>query len=267
MVELIIVLLGIGLFYGFFVIPTKWLKVERVEVPLGINKKILQLSDLHVERNRIRLEQIRELLVREKPDYIFITGDFTAREKYIPRIKPFSDLFQGYGKVVYAVFGNHDYRTEALPHQLRSWLGENGVKVLINESIELYDFTLIGLDFYKEEDGDVEKAFKGVKNQKPKVVLSHDPNDFLRVEKPFDLMLSGHLHGKQFNVPFFFKIISKGKLARKGIYKGLHKFEGTHLYISKGMGQAHWNLRFGVRSEVTVLSLNGGKKNDEAVKT
>lgn len=260
MVEILIVLLGIGIFYGLFVIPTKWLKVERVEVPLGINKKILQLSDLHVERNRIRPEQIRELLVSEKPDYIFITGDFTAGEKYIPRIKPYLNLFQEYGKVVYAVFGNHDYRTEELPHRLLTWLGGNGVRILINESIELDDFTLIGLDFYKDEDGDVERAFRGVKSGKPKVVLSHDPNDFLRVEKPFDLMLSGHLHGKQFNVPFFFKFISKGKLARKGIYKGLHQIDGTHLYISKGMGQAHWNLRLGVRSEVTVLTLTTGKK-------
>ncbi|WP_191557356.1 metallophosphoesterase [Metabacillus idriensis] len=268
MAELLIGLIGcMGLFYLLFILPTQWLKVEHVDVPLGIDKKILQLSDLHIERNRIHPEKIKELLHKEKPDYVFITGDFTAREKYIPSIKPYLAVFNEYGIEVYAVFGNHDYRTFKLSLRLRSWLEENKVKVLVNESIELTDFTLIGLDFYREDELGLAKAFSKVRSDKPRIVLCHDPNDIAEVTDPFDLMLSGHLHGKQFNVPFFFTFISKGELARRGIYQGFHKVAGSYLYISKGIGQAHWNYRFGVRSEVTVLTLNGKINNERQNKT
>lgn len=258
--ELLVILIGVGLFYYLlFILPTQWLKVEHVRVPLGIDKKILQISDLHVERNRIHPDKIRELLQSEKPDYVFITGDFTAREKYIPRIKPYLEIFQEYGIEVFAVFGNHDYRIYELSLQLRPWLNKHGVKVLVNESIEFNDFTLIGLDFYREDPHGVSKAFAGVTSMKPKVVLCHDPNDLTEVSEPFDFMLSGHLHGKQFNVPFFFKFVSKGHLASRGIYKGLHMVGGSYLYISKGIGQAHWNMRFGVRSEVSILTLTSAR--------
>ncbi|MGP1910004.1 metallophosphoesterase [Metabacillus sp. JX24] len=244
-----------GVFYLLFVVPTKWLKVERVNVPLGINKKILHLSDIHIERNRIPSSKIRDVLKREKPDYVFITGDFTARERYIPRLEAYLTAFKEQGIPVYAVFGNHDYRTFHLSLLLREWLQEKGVHVLINESIELEDFSLIGLDFYREDEFGVEKAFSNVVSDKPGIVLCHDPNDLEKVGKPFDLMLSGHLHGKQFNIPLFFKFISKGELAKRGIYKGFHEVGGRYLYISKGIGQAHWNLRFGVRSEMTLVDL------------
>jgi hypothetical protein len=258
--EIVIILISFGFFsYLLFIFPTQWLKVEHVTVPLGIDKKILQISDLHVERNRIHPDKIRELLHVEKPDYVFITGDFTAKEKYIPRIKPYLDIFQEYGIEVYAVFGNHDYRTYELSLRLRPWLEKRGVTVLVNESIELEDFTLVGLDFYREDPNAVSKAFHEACSKKQKVVLCHDPNDFIQVSEPFDFMLSGHLHGKQFNVPFFFKFVAKGPLASRGIYKGLHLVGGSYLYISKGIGQAHWNMRFGVRSEVSILTLTSSR--------
>ncbi|KEZ48784.1 hypothetical protein AZ46_0218025 [Metabacillus indicus LMG 22858] len=250
-----------GLFYLLFIVPTKWLKVERVDVPLGIDKKILHLSDIHIERNRIPSEKMRDILKREKPDYVFITGDFTARERYIPRLEAYLTAFRERDIPVYAVFGNHDYRTFHLSLLLREWLEEKGVSVLINESIELEDFSLIGLDFYREDEYGVEKAFANVSSKKPSIVLCHDPNDLAEVNKPFDLMLSGHLHGKQFNIPLFFKFVDKGVLAKRGIYQGLHNMQGRFLYISKGIGQAHWNLRFGVRSEMTIVNLRKKGKN------
>ncbi|EGL16740.1 hypothetical protein HMPREF9413_4773, partial [Paenibacillus sp. HGF7] len=40
--------------YLFLIVPTMWLKVERVRVPAGLGIKILQISDLHVEKLRVR---------------------------------------------------------------------------------------------------------------------------------------------------------------------------------------------------------------------
>jgi uncharacterized protein len=72
------------IFYLSFILPTQWLKIERIKYPLELNLKILQISDLHVERLRISPSRIAAIINDEKPDYIFITGDFTVSVKQPP---------------------------------------------------------------------------------------------------------------------------------------------------------------------------------------
>ncbi|GCL70761.1 hypothetical protein PN4B1_06630 [Paenibacillus naphthalenovorans] len=53
------IILAIAACYLLFIFPTQWLKVEKVRHSLGLNIKILQISDMHIERLRIRPEQLR----------------------------------------------------------------------------------------------------------------------------------------------------------------------------------------------------------------
>ncbi len=236
--------------YAAFVVPTRWLRIERIRYPLGIGKKILQISDVHVEMLRIRPGKIKRILQTENPDYLFITGDFTQNEKYIPRLEPYLEIIRDSGIPAYAVLGNHDYRLAdvgVLVQTLRSY----GVAVLRNESVQLDDFQLIGIDDYCTRHSDIDRAFRDAVPGKPKLIMTHDPNIVLEIRNRYDYLLSGHLHGKQFNVPFLFKLKYKGELPLRGIYKGLHHSQNGTFYISKGIGQAGLNLRFLVRSEIT----------------
>lgn len=243
------------LLYLLFILPTKWLKVERVQHSTGINKRILQISDLHVDMLRISAEQLRTIIGANKPDYIFLTGDFTYRNRYIPRLTHYLNVISDCGIPVYAVLGNHDYQSPRLTGSILDIFDTYGIPVLRNESLSLPDFDLVGIDDYGTGHSKVEKAFKGISNKRPVIVITHDPNVVLRIKHPYHYLMAGHLHGKQLNVPFFFKLKPKGPLAARGIYKGLHTNEYGTFYISKGIGQAGVNARFMVRSEITLHNL------------
>ncbi|KRE51250.1 metallophosphoesterase [Paenibacillus sp. Soil522] len=242
------------LLYIFFIFPTQWLKIERVRHPIGIHKRILQISDLHVDMLRVSPQRIRQAIEANKPDYIFLTGDYTYKERYLPRAGHYFKIIANYGVPVFAVLGNHDYDLPRL-NRLLDLFQAYGIKVLLNESVSLPDFQLVGIDNDSTGHSRTERSFEGVGNEKPVVVITHDPNVLLNIKRPYDYLMAGHLHGKQLNVPFFFALKPKGPLAAKGIYKGLHTEQNGAFYISKGIGQAGVNARFMVRSEITVHDL------------
>lgn len=238
---------------GYFlcVFPTQWLKIERVHQPLGLNRKILQISDLHVERLRIAPERFRSLIRREDPDLIVITGDFTKRESALPRVEKYLQVFRDCERPVYAVLGNHDYQL-ANTRGLLDRAEQYRINVLRNESVRFADFELVGIDDYYTRHSNAEKAFSRTDATLPKIVITHDPNIVLEIDHQFDYLMAGHFHGKQFNLPYLFKLKPMGELPRRGIYKGLHRSHFGTYYISKGVGQSGVNMRLFVRSEVTV---------------
>ena len=244
-----------ALSYVSFVLPTQWVFVSRVRVPLGLGKRIVQVSDLHVEKLRVSPERLRRMIARERPDYIFLTGDYTQRLRHVPKVDAYLGAVLDVGVPVYAVFGNHDYRLKLDVGMLFRLFRERGIPVLRNESVRLDGFTLVGIDDFVSAMARVEKAFEGVGPEETTVVIAHDPNVTLRIRRPFHYLMCGHLHGKQFRLPFLYYLKRKGPLAKKGIYKGLHQNEWGTFYISKGIGQAQINARFLVRSELTVHDL------------
>ncbi|WP_054028532.1 metallophosphoesterase [Bacillus sp. FJAT-28004] len=252
----IIITLSISvlLLYLFFILPTQWLKIEKITHPIGINKRILQISDLHVDRLRISAKRIQNIIASAKPDYIFLTGDYTYKEHYLPRVGYYLKAISDSGIPVYAVLGNHDYELPRLKNLL-DLFHVYGIQVLRNENVVLDDFQLIGIDDDCSHHSRIRPSFRGIENNKPIVIMTHDPNVVLKINHPYHYLMAGHLHGKQLNVPFFFALKPKGPLSVKGIYKGLHNNQDGTFYISKGIGQAGVNARFMVRSEITIHDL------------
>ncbi|KIL39585.1 metallophosphoesterase [Gordoniibacillus kamchatkensis] len=243
-----------GGWYALFILPTQWLKVERITRPLGLNVTMLQLSDLHVEQLRIKPERIARLIRAEKPDYIMVTGDFTQKEAQLPMLRRYLEVLRGSGVPVFAVLGNHDYQLRKVG-RLVKLLEQCGVRLLRNEHVPLDRFELIGIDDYGSGKSRIGPAFAGVSAELPRIVITHDPNVVLQLEERYDYLLAGHLHGKQVNIPFFFRLRPMGKLPAMGIYKGLHTNRYGTYYISKGLGQTKYNIRLFVRSEATVHRL------------
>ncbi|MBA2943873.1 metallophosphoesterase [Paenibacillus sp. CGMCC 1.16610] len=237
--------------YIIFILPTQWLKIERIRYPLNLNVRILQISDMHVERLRIRPAKIAAIIHDEKPDYIFITGDFTKYRKMLPKLEEYLRAMAICNVPIFCVLGNHDYQQKNVK-DLVKLLRKYGLRLLRNESLHLEQFELIGIDDFDSDKSDIKAAFRAVDDRRTKLIITHDPNIVLHLNKEFDYLMAGHLHGKQFNIPFFFHIKNAGKLPRMGIYKGLHKQQYGAYYISKGIGQTGVNARLFVRSEVTM---------------
>jgi predicted MPP superfamily phosphohydrolase len=242
--------------YFLLIFPTQWLKVARVRYSCGFGIRVLHISDLHVEKLRISPERLTRLIQKEVPDYIFLTGDFTQKSRHLSKVQRYAQAIVNPGIPVFAVLGNHDHRLNFTAfNQLIRILESAGIKVLINRSTFVDNFQIVGIDDFGSKKSKVDNAFKNVDPSKPILVLTHDPNLVLCIKRKYTYLMAGHFHGKQFNVPFLFQFIDKGKLAADGIYKGMHS--GTHgkFYISKGIGQAGINARFLIRSEVTLHEL------------
>ncbi|WP_240941716.1 metallophosphoesterase [Paenibacillus sp. HB172176] len=248
--------LGLALIYLLFIVPSKWLKIEHVHHSLGLGVRILQISDLHVDMLRITPLRIQEIIARCQPDFILLTGDYTYKASYLPRLNTYLSAMHSSLIPTYAVLGNHDHDLPSLK-QLRNLFKEHHVALLQNAAVELESFWLVGIDNFSTGHSRVEKAFRRLPREPGKkvIVMTHDPNIVLSMKRPYSYLMAGHLHGKQLNIPYFYKLKPKGPLPALGIYKGLHHHKWGTYYISKGIGQAGVNARFMVRSEVTVHDL------------
>ncbi|SFD71827.1 hypothetical protein SAMN05216378_1124 [Paenibacillus catalpae] len=246
----------IALIYGLFIVPTQWLKVERVTYKTGAGIKILQISDIHIEHIRISASRLVRLIRTERPSYIVITGDFTELAPYLPKVQRYLKELASAGVPILAVYGNHDHHLSSDALQLLTKMLEaEGVRLLHNDVLDMGHYQFIGIDDWTSKKSDPDRAFAKVDPAKPSIILTHDPNVVLHIKHPFSYLMAGHFHGMQFHLPFLFKYLRKGALPKAGIYKGMHQMENGMIYISKGISQTGTNARFLIRSEVTIHQL------------
>ena len=72
-----------------------------------------------------------------------------------------------------------------------------------------------------------------------------------------DLMLSGHTHGGQVNLPGLGRIALGASM--RHLAAGLYAYRNTFIYVNKGVGFG-LRFRFGVRPEVAVFTLRPGER-------
>lgn len=221
--------------------------------------RITQLTDVHHSRivGLSDIARVVDLTLETKPDLIALTGDYTT--SYRRYIEPCAEVL---GKLsapegVWAVLGNHDHYTD--PELTTRALKRNHINVLNNANTLLRrrsdSFQLSGIDDSSWAGDDWTRAFYGLNSRVPNVLLSHQPMvlEMPQTEK-VSLILSGHTHGGQINVPF---IGAPARVLTKDLKyaQGLFKRGDTQLYVSSGTGVIGLPLRFGVRPEIAVLTL------------
>lgn len=229
----------------------------------GITKpvKIVQLSDLHSAILPTLEEKTRAL----SPDLIAVTGDYiNDRGKNKTNMLQFARTLCSIAPVTY-IPGNHERRLpyfEALMQQLET----AGFHVLVNreERFQLGGSTIsvLGLsekqadkkDYVKRAMGnfqydDLTPLLKDFETREGfKLVLCHFPENFEKIEAlrysrfDFDLMLSGHAHGGQFDLPGIGPCFSPGQGLFPQYAKGIF---GTHpqMIVSRGLGNSEFPLR------------------------
>lgn len=285
----------VGIIIGLILIAILWevyrethgfvLTRYNVEVPwesMDRPVKVIFLSDLHNqlygEKNRLLVDEIK----KQKPDYIFITGDMLvgkeghdwtiAKElvEQLPEIAP-----------VYYANGNHEQRMHLEPEKYgeeyeayKGLLEQAGVHFLINESVELlwnenkvriYGAELprecygrFGHYWLKEEDmttrlGEAEKDTYNI-------LLAHHP-EFAKCYFAWgaDLVLSGHLHGGIMRIPGIGGVISP-QLGLFPRYSGEQtKEDGKEIIVSKGLGTHTFPIRFLNPAELIILEFQGNE--------
>ena len=227
--------------------------------------RVAHLSDLHVGVPGLNARALRvgvDLVLRERPDLVCITGDLRSRvrgDRALRRQLARLDAPLG----AWAVLGNHDYAEGRDPFadgRALDDLDGTPVRLLEDEivTVERHGrrISLAGHDprsyFFDES---FELARLRDDDADYRILLCHFPGVLDRVApRSFQLVLSGHLHGGQICVP-----LPGGKLrlshGRSGYTEGLYGREGTIMHVSRGVGTTFVPFRFAARPEVTTLVL------------
>ena len=219
------------------------------------NLKIVHFSDLHYLRvtNKDKLKEVVDEINLINPDLVFFTGDLIDKDFKLKDkdknnlITLLKDINSKYGK--YAIIGNHDYiKDEELIKEI--YAASNFI-LLKNEYDIIYgnnnDKLFIGgTDTYSFDRADINKVMEYFNDNEDinyKIILSHEPDyiDDIVKENNVNLVLSGHSHNGQINIPYIKKyFLPKG--SRK-YYNNYYKVNNTDLYVSSGIGLSRINFR------------------------
>jgi predicted MPP superfamily phosphohydrolase len=268
--------------YATRVEPT-WLELTRHEVPVAElppafrGMRLVQMTDFHGSRKVTPgyLREAVELAQAQEPDLAVLTGDFIHHGfKHIKGVaRELGRLEAPHG--VFAVLGNHDFsvrnalgmrRYRDLHRAVSDALEDQGIRVLRNETVRLMrgaeSLHLTGLEDLWSRMCDVEQAYADSRDALARLVLAHNPCTIDHLGgRRCDLMLSGHTHGGQVNLPGLGRVT----LSRNGrrFAAGMYRVGDSHLYVNKGVGFG-FRVRFNVRPEVALLTLQPAAERAEA---
>src|SRR6185436_12473539 len=103
-------------------------------------------------------------------------------------------------------------------------------------------FWLAGLADYWTRPQRIEQTLGSVPPGATIIALTHNPDIFPRLPGSVLLLLAGHTHGGQVQIPFIAPVSSSERSQR--FYEG-HYFEnGHHLFITTGIGTSLFPMRF-----------------------
>jgi len=261
-VLIFIIILGVWI---YFVEPNT-IRIENISIEIKNlpssfkGARIAHLSDIHSRSFGEKEKEILEKLNQLKPDFVFITGDFVEwTTKDLNSCRDFwKELSKNYPQRIFGVLGNHEHRHLKFK-TIKKLLEESGIEILENESIKIEKdgefIYLIGLDDPHGKYDDIEKATTGLEDETSKILIAHSPEIFRKLKgKNIDLVLVGHTHGGQINVPFITDLFIPLKYDKK--YKrGLFKEDSTYLYINRGIGLTFIPFRFNSFPEIANITL------------
>ena len=217
------------------------------KLPQGSRLRLVQISDLHVERLTRRERKLVERVRTLDADYILLTGDY-LNFSYIGEPRAIHDARWVLSRLharrgIYAVRGTH----QVDPNWLLPVLFEGlPIRWLRSEQCILqetgYRLALAGASSTRRADIDepaVDRALAGLSHaeQKPfTVLLFHIPDAVPQAQAAgVDLYLAGHTHGGQLRLPLYGALVT-GTASGKRYEMGRYDLDGLTLYVRRGVG-------------------------------
>ena len=256
-------LLSLLLLYARFVEPHCVLvKTTQYQLDAGtrIQKpvRIALVADLHIglfSGHERQLNIIVTKINQQNPDLVLVAGDWT----YEPENTLADELaiLKQIKAPVYSVYGNHDEQYPGPPIQalLSHALSVNEVIDIEGQIVEFDEFRLIGVGDLWAGKADM-RYLPDLPQDKPWVILSHNPDTVDMVPKLPNrpLMLSGHTHGGQVELPWLTDYVMK-KVSILGHKKGLYNHEHADVFVTVGTGMVGVPFRFRVPPTIDIIEL------------
>ena len=246
------------------IVHQETIKIENWPKEL-IGLRIAVVSDLHTGAPFINDRKLKDIVDKTNtlnPDLIVLLGDYMSPNSWHShRVEPevtaaaLKNLKAPLG--VYSILGNHDWWYSG--PKVRRALEESGIIVLDDEvkQIRWHDksFWLVGLaDFWTRPQFIFETIAK-VPPGSTMIALTHNPDIFSRLPQDVPLLLAGHTHGGQVNIPLIGAPVVPSDFGSR--YAAGHVFEnGHHLFVTTGIGTSILPVRFRVTPEIAILTIN-----------
>lgn len=132
---------------------------------------------------------------------------------------------------------------------------------LLNNTTQLVAYkgqwiNICGLEEYSLGRFNPEKAFKNYQKNYPGIILSHNPDTFEALRHyPGDVILAGHTHGGQVNLPFVWKRLTL--IEHLNFKRGLKVLGKKWGYINRGISSL-MKFRWFAIPELTCITLKKG---------
>jgi predicted MPP superfamily phosphohydrolase len=220
--------------------------------------KLAVVADMHVglfSGHERQLKTIVKKLNQQQPDLVVVAGDWT----YEPENRLVQELaiLREIHAPVYSVPGNHDEQYPGPPIQalLKQALEHNDVIDIEGKIVEFDEFRLIGIGDLWAGKTDM-RSMPDLPQDKPWLILSHNPDTVDMVPKLPNrpLMLSGHTHGGQVELPWVTNYIMK-KVSILGHKRGFYSHEHADVFVTVGTGMVGIPLRFRVPPTIDIIEL------------
>ena len=248
---------------GYGLVEAHQIQIEKIKITTpkltSGRVTIAQISDLHLGMmlGDDFLERVMDRLREIQPDILVATGDIVDRQgdDLVELAKHFHSLQSING--AYAVLGNHEFYA-GLDNSLR-FFRSSGFTVLRGESATAGGVVFVGIDdpaagaLGMVARVDTRKALAAVTKGDFIVLLKHQP--VIERDVPFDLQLSGHIHGGQiFPIGLITWLVY-------GVHAGLTQFaDGRWLYVSRGAGTWGPPIRIFAKPEITLITIESANK-------
>lgn len=261
--------------YGFFIEPDRLVvREETIQIkgwPAGASGlKIAVLSDLHVGSPYIDAAKVQLVVSKvnaAQPDLIVLLGDFVAADSdkktsvrggTIVEPEIIAENLKGLRAPlgVFAVLGNHDWWYDG--ERVKIALESAGIRVLENDVARIerngQGIWLAGLGDLWEGQPDIEGTLRKMTDASPVIALTHNPDLFPRLPASVPLMVAGHTHGGQVNLPLLGALKVPSKFGQR--YAAGHIVENSHhLFVTTGIGTSIIPVRFRVPPEIVMLTI------------
>jgi uncharacterized protein len=266
-----LVMIPVGV-YTTFVEPFR-LQLETADVPIAAVRSgrseftIGVLADIQTTHVGGYEWEAVDRLMACKPDVILIPGDiFQGRDEAFEReLVGLRELFSYISAPggVFVVIGNVDW-----DGRIERIIAGSSAKFLVNEAVQttVGDRRLtivgVGLDRTAESRGVIGEMERLGGDDDIRILLSHRPDHVLDVvaDSRIDLVVSGHTHGGQVQIPFYGPPIILSEVPRAVGAGGLHDLDGRRIYVSRGIGWEHGQaprIRFLCPPEISLLRVGG----------
>jgi uncharacterized protein len=226
------------------------------EWPKGVPPvTVLLMSDVHTSRpdtTPARVSRIVGEMNALNPDVIFIAGDFVSDKHFAIRVPsneavaPLAGLHAPLG--VHVVLGNHDHWRGV--GEVRRAFNRAHLHMIKDDAFRIGPLIIGGIDDSVTDSSDFEGtvAKMDALGAGPKILLSHGTSHFDFLPPNVHLMLTGHTHCGQINLPEPLWIKRHCGLERQG---------GHIIVTTAGIGTSIVPLRFNAPPDVWLLTIGG----------